>query len=767
MSLIGFDKRDLDRILGEVSQFAETIYGKEIVCSLPLLPSIFHIKKEQDRIKRLQEVVRKTGYYIPFIDDIRLYLQRSEKVDFLTEEEAGFIYSNILSLLGFFEKYGDLGLNSFLDKDFDNVSLLKELKLDLAKYLTERGNISPSSSPELLRIIEEKEFLRQGIQDRLEKILSTRQQIFQDRYYTIRDGRYVLPLKANFKKDLKGTIRDTSQSGDTLFVEPEAISELNDKYVLLEKREEIEKRKILTLVTKKIKDKVSYIREGLLFLGYIDSLMARVRYLLRYDLNFPDMGDNKGIYLNNAYHPLFIQKSDVVKNDFIMGGDKEVFLITGPNGGGKTVSIKTISMIIVLSHIAIPVPISDRSYIPYFSCFCFDMEDRQSIDTGVSSFTSKMLLWKEIMNNISPDTIAFVDELGNFTNPQEGAAISIAFIDEIINRGGRIIAGTHLDEIKEYVSTRRDGIVSSMIWDEKLKKPTYKISYGTYSGSFAIEVLKELGFDKNFIKKCEDNLSNDYIYIEELKRKREREYLEVLKVKEEIDREKKELEKLILEREATLKKLKDEKYELLLSYKKEMEALKERIEREIKSLPKDPKLAREFFKAVSKQSEDTIKKLWETEIIEGEEKFNVGDEVLLIGLNERGKIIEIDGDNYNVLSGRLKIWVDKTAIRKIDKKIGKEIDISRKKDFQIYTDFFPEIDVRGKRVDEAIELIDKFLDRALLAGAKRAKIIHGAGEGKLRENIHKYLKENLIISSFKLGDIREPGGSYYTVVEIK
>ncbi|MCX7990509.1 MAG: Smr/MutS family protein [Proteobacteria bacterium] len=769
MPLFGFDRRDLDKVLSDVAFFAETAYGKETVLKLPVLQSLNDILREQERLKKVQELLVKNAYQIPYIDDIRGYLDRTEKIDFLTEEEAGFIYINLSALVSFFERYENLKLGSVLDYDYPYKTKLKDAQKDLSGYLTERGKININCSEELKKIFIEKDFFRESIVSKLEKLMNFKTKIFQDKYYTIRDGRYVLPVKANFKKDIKGTIRDTSQSGDTFFIEPEIISDLNDKLVFAEKREEIEKRKILLKVTDIIKKNLREIREGLYFFGYVDSLIARVKYLLRYDLYLPEICENSDISLYNAYHPLFISKSDVVKNDFVLPKDKKIFLITGPNGGGKTVSIKTIMMITLLTHMAVPVSASEKSRVSFYKRFCFDMEDKQSIEAGVSSFTSKMLLWKDIIDNLSEDTIVFIDELGNFTNPEEGSAISIALLDYLVKKGGKVIAGTHIDEIKEYVFSREDGIVSSMLWDNREHRPTYKISYGFYSGSFAIEVLKKLGFQRDFIESCEKNLANDYIYIEELKKKREKEYLDSLELKEALESKKKELEKIEAERLSLLKRIEDEKYNLLKKSVKEIELLKNRIEEEIKALPKDRKLAREFYKAFSKEGDELLKKLSEVNIIDFEdETLKVGDEVLLVNLNEKGKIIDIDGDNYNILTGKLKIWVNKSEIRKIDKVEKKSEQNKINLSYSLpKTDIIPEIDVRGKRVDEALGLIDKFLDRAILSGLDRIKIIHGAGLGKLRESIHLFLKESSVVSSYKLGDAKEKGGSYYTVVELK
>lgn len=262
-------------------------------------------------------------------------------------------------------------------------------------------------------------------------------------------------------------------------------------------------------------------------------------------------------------------------------------------------------------------------------------------------------------------------------------------------------------------------------------------------------------------------MKNDYIYIEDLKKKREREYLEILNIKKSLEEKEKELEKLKGEKISLLKKIEDEKYELLNKYSKDIELLKKKIEEEIKSLPKDQKLAREFYKAFDRESKDSLKKLSETKIIDEDETFNIGDEVFLVNINEKGKIIDIDGNNYNVLTGRLKIWVDGSALRKVGKNQMSKIANTIKGVDYIERDFIPEIDVRGKRVDEAIPIIDKFLDRSILSGFEKIKIIHGAGMGKLRENIHKFLKESPVVVSFNMGDIKERGGSYFTIVTLK
>jgi DNA mismatch repair protein MutS2 len=772
MPLVNQEVTEVKKILEEISAYCFCRYGVAFLFKLTPATNHEYLVREIVKVNTLSRHYIKTAVPEPgnieFIDNL---LDKSHIVNFLLEEELYKILSTLKNVCHFISSLSSAGIEKELSIDFRGVDKIMEYCQYVQKHISDQGYVKPDATPVLNEILNEKEICKSRLHKKLDRYLTVKKAVLQDTYFTVRGGRYVLPVKAGFKKDIKGVVRDTSQSGDTLFIEPYEVSELNDSLFLLLKSEEKEKEKILKDLTDELKKHTGLILSIMSDIGYFDSILARAKYMLALNLHFPQLSSKNGIYLIKASHPVYAKRSDIVSNDFILREDKKILLITGPNGGGKTVALKTISSIIILTQMGIPTPVSELSKVGLYKKIYFDMGDTQDMETGMSSFTAKMFLWKYILDNADKDSLVLVDELGNFTNPYEGAAISCAFIDNLLRKGATLLAGTHLDQIKEYVFAMDLAETASMLWDEVKMTPRYAISYGLASGSFAVDMAKKAGFSASFIEECENLLSSDYIYLDRVKRKNERALSEAERKLGIIHEKLKELDIVADEKKILLQKLKQEGLRMMELYRDEVDRLLKLYRENLDAIPKNRLSIKTSADALITDLREINRNFTEKLIPHQKKTYQAGDNIYLPVLKLEGKITGIEADKVHIIAGNMKLTVPVCEIQESSAQdnLGMKINANRGA-YNVSDGFQPEdvvADLRGKKVDEALDVLDKIIDSAILIGLTQIKIIHGAGKGNLKEAVHNFLKSHRMIISFKTGGYMDRGGSYYTLAEIK
>ncbi len=764
MLFVNPPEKEIKFVKDQIISFCASAYGKRVISLLSFFEDKHSLQKEIDKIGKVKILLDAHKYLesipISFIDEILLKI---EKVTCLTEEEIGRVYITLKSVEFYIKNFFDLKIiGNIFDGKVEYNSLFEATEI-IGRFFTQNGSIKNNATSELREIIEAKEVIKGKIHKVIDSIFLNKRKLLQDDFFVFRDERYVLPVKTSFKNDFNGIVRDTSQSGDTLFMEPFEIINLNDELIMLKRMEDKEKTRILKMITEEMKKYYKNIIKILEIYGLWDSYVARVKYMEKFKLTYPEISDND-IYLRDAIHPFLLDKKPIA-NDIIIKGDKNILLITGPNGGGKTVALRILAYVYAATYMAIPVTIKKGSAIKFFEKFYFDILDIQDIEHGISSFTAKMILWKEILEKADEKTLIIIDEMGSFTNPQEGAAISCAFLSRLIERKATIVAGTHLDQIKEFFLNKKSCLTASLLWDDRLLKPTYKIVYGTYSMSYAVDVLKSLGFSKDFVSDCLVFLGSDYINLKKMIDNYKKKLIEIDKKRKEITELKNQLDSVLRERIENFKYIRSKFVRIEREYEEKIKELLIKYESFLERTKNNSKEIKNFEENLLVEKDkifSTIKKILPKE----KKHFEIGDLVYLKQLNKEGKIINIGEKKVYILIEGKKLSFDKKMVYESwGEKNTKEISVSNNFTFSIQNINIDSIDLRGKRVDEAIAMLEKFVDNAYISGIGKIKIIHGSGKGKLKEFVHNYLKTDKRIKKFYLGDIREKGGSYYTEVE--
>ena len=689
-------------------------------------------------------------------------LNTSKSLKNIITEEESIEYNNIYSLL-------------------NSLNIYAQLERDLEVSIISAEEISDEASHELKRIRRMIKSKNDLIRDRLNQLISTSDKLM-DNIYTLRDGRYVVPVRSEFKNSFKGIVHDQSSSGQTVFIEPMFVIDLNNDLKKLEIEEEKEIERILREFSKRIYEILPQLITNLSIISSIDFIFARGK--LAYDMEAikPIINDNGIISLKSAKHPL-IDKDKVVPIDISLGNSFNTLVITGPNTGGKTVTLKTVGILTLMTQFGLMIPCFDNSEVAIFDEIFADIGDEQSIEQSLSTFSSHMKNIIDIINNAKTNSLILFDELGSGTDPEEGSGLSISILNYFLEKNIRTIATTHYSQLKMYAMSTENVQNGAMEFNVEKLEPTYKLIIGISGKSNAFEISKKLGLDDSFIINAKKFISNNDLSFD--------------KLVSNVDNRRKEYEELIIEQRELLnfnKKIKQEYENKLEKFNSQKEKRIKKLEEYIEnSINETDKFCRETInhinKARSKEQSHKLKKISE-EILEKIEKINhnksikndinsnisneplmLGEEVKVLSLNENGFIQTLPDKNGNVQVkiGILKVNASINDIIRIESIIDKSKEkTSYSKSTFIKSDklYSNKIDVRGYNTEDAIYEIDKFLDDSFIANLNEVTIVHGKGTGILRNNITDFLKKHKLVKSFSFGKLNE-GGDGATVVKLK
>ena len=689
-------------------------------------------------------------------------LNTSRSLKNIITEEESIEYNNIFSLLK------SLNIDTQLERD---------LEVSIISY----EEISDEASPELKRIRRMIKSKNDLIRDRLNQLISTSDKLM-DNIYTLRDGRYVVPVRSEFKNSFKGIVHDQSSSGQTVFIEPMFVIDLNNDLKKLEIDEEKEIERILREFSKRIYEILPQLIANLSIISSIDFIFARGK--LAYDMEAikPIINDKGIISLKSAKHPL-IDKDKVVPIDISLGNSFNTLVITGPNTGGKTVTLKTVGILTLMTQFGLMIPCFDNSEVAVFDEIFADIGDEQSIEQSLSTFSSHMKNIIDIINNAKSNSLILFDELGSGTDPEEGSGLSISILNYFLEKNIRTIATTHYSQLKMYAMSTENVQNGAMEFNVEKLEPTYKLIIGISGKSNAFEISKKLGLDDSFIFNAKKFISNNDLSFD--------------KLVSNVDNRRKEYEELIIEQRELLnfnKKIKQEYENKLEKFNSQKEKRIKKLEEYIEnSINETDKFCRETInhinKARSKEQSYKLKKISE-EILKKIEKINhnksikndinsnisnetlmLGEEVKVLSLNENGFIQTLPDKNGNVQVkiGILKVNASINDIIRIENIIDKSKEkTSYSKSTFIKSEkmYSNKIDVRGYNTEDAIYEIDKFLDDSFIANLNEVTIVHGKGTGVLRNNITDFLKRHKLVKSFSFGKFNE-GGDGATVVKLK
>ena len=668
----------------------------------------------------------------------------------------------------------------YIDKLIEDLYTDKRLEDEINSKIISEEEIADDASRELLRIRRGIVAKKDSIKNRLNGILSSHADFLQDAIVTLRDGRYVVPVKIENKSRVKGLVHDISGSGQTAYIEPMAVVEANNdlKELYIKENQEIEK--ILRKLSELVGETSEEIKSNQEKLIELDFIFAKARLALNYHANMPKLNREGRINLIKAYHP-FLDRKIAVSIDINLGIDFTSLIVTGPNTGGKTVSIKTVGLLTLMTQFGLLIPADEASEIAVFEKVFADIGDEQSIEQSLSTFSSHMVNIVYILKNVTANSLVLFDELGAGTDPTEGAALARSIMDFMLERKIRCISTSHYNQLKVYALTT-DGVANaSMEFDVDSLSPTYRLLIGVPGKSNAFEISRRLGLPDEIIGEAKKLLSSENIEFEDVLQSIDEDRTKIREYKEELEREKIDLEKENKRLQSKIKKLEDQKEKILEKSREEAKRLllntkenvdiilseineaKDNISSEnSKKIQEAQDLLRESIKNARDKSELEIAKA-KNPIKE----IKVGDKVRT-SLGNIATVLELPDKKGNVLvqSGIMKMNMPKDSLTRIDVQEDTTKHNTRSILQNKATNVKSEIDIRGKNFEDAKDIVDKYLDDAYLSGLKSVRIIHGKGTGVLRKKLREHFRSVKTIKSYKDAEYNE-GGDGVTVVILK
>lgn len=677
----------------------------------------------------------------------------------------------------------NLNLNH-LRKLYDSLASLDDLKKKLSMTIVSRDEVADSASSTLRSIRRSKKLKNQAIEDKLNSYITSdkTKKYLQDAIVTMREGRYVIPVKNEYRSSVEGMIHDISQKGSTVFIEPMAVVKLNNELRELENEEKKEIERILYELSSEVSEYKAYLETNEEALKSISFIFARARLAREMRATEPILNDKGYVNLKNARHPL-IPKDKVVPTTLELGDEYTSLIITGPNTGGKTVSLKTVGLITLMAKSGLNIPCDNNSSVAVFDRVFADIGDEQSIEQSLSTFSSHMKNIVHIVENAEYNDLVLFDELGAGTDPTEGAALAISILKLFRERRIRTMATTHYSQIKFYALTSEGVKNASMEFNVDTLSPTYRLIIGIPGKSNAFEISRRLGLDQKIIDSAKELLNeNDTRFedvlkaIEEDRTEIENKRIKINEENEEIERLREKLEnknkKLEEKQEAIINKAKEEAREIVKKAKNESAFIIDEL-KDISSLSKKEdrrrlQEAKDYLRDLEDENRLKIKdnKKRTKEI---PKDIKLGESVRIISIDKFGEV-ETLPDEKGDLNIQVGIMSVRSNIKDIERSESKEEAKVEKKTRSINKakskNISSEINLIGRTVDEAIILLDKYLDDAYLARLKEVRIIHGKGTGTLRDAIRKYLQNSKHVIEYREADYTE-GGSGATVAVIK
>lgn len=777
---------EYNKITAMLETHARCQIGKERARKLEPLTELAELNAELDLTSEAEAVLFRLGQSpIDEFPDTRDTLKRIKAVSALSMRELLDLASCLRAIRI---------AKSALTKEPDQIRLAsmavnlpsyKFIEDELNRCILNEDEMFDGASPALSRIRRELRVANEKVREKLNSMIrsSTYQQYLQDPIITMRNGRFVIPVKQEYRKQIPGLIHDQSGSGQTLFIEPAAVVELGNtfKKLLAQERDEIER--ILSELTSMVAPYGEDIYNALILLGEIDLRFAKAQ--LARDMNAvrPEMNDELRIRIVRGRHPL-LDKAKAVPIDIWLGEDFKTLIITGPNTGGKTVTLKTVGLFTLMAQAGMFVPADVGTRLGVFKNVYADIGDEQSIEQSLSTFSSHMTRLVGILKNADDKSLVLLDELGAGTDPIEGAALAMSILETLYGRRSTTLATTHYSEIKAF-ALARDGMENaSMEFDIDKLCPTYRLFIGIPGKSNAFEISKRLGLDDDVINRAKQFLKGEDVRFEDVisgaesqrriaeqeRKLAEQARAELDALRAEVEKEKKKLEET---KKGYQAKAREDARRVVADTKREMERLIVQI-RSMKSINQSE------ADRVIQASRDAVRER-ENALVEPEKKVadmsvapksvNPGDEVRIVSLeNKKATVLKKPDAKGDVLvqAGIMKIAVRLDDLRLLNEpaKKGPQTDAAAGKVTLGDKSVGLSIDVRGKLVDEAIIEVDRYLENTAMNGLNEVMIIHGKGTGALRAGIQSYLKTHRLVESFRQGAYGE-GDAGVTAVTIK
>ena len=650
-----------------------------------------------------------------------------------------------------------------LKKLFTSLKNLDDITGKIRRAISEDGEVKDDASKELFSIRSKKRQIVEELKRKSERLREKYREFLQEDLVVVRDGRYMLPVRSSHRPKVRGIVHHTSSSGATVYVEPEELIFLNDKKRTLEEDERREVHRILREISNALLSKMNAVKENISLIAHIDSLYARAMYILKENAIVVYPNGDRELILKEARHPL-IPKERVVPISLRIPKEKNGLVITGPNMGGKTVTLKTIGLFSALVMSGFPVPASEGTKIPAFSKILVDIGEDQSIELSLSTFSSHINRIVKILKEADENSLVLIDELGSGTDPMEGAALALSIVEELLSRNCKFAVTTHITSIKLFAIENEKIESASVEFDPNTLSPTYRIMMGVPGASHAFDIAKSLGIEEEVLERARKHLSGESVEIEAVIRKLQNEVNLVESERERLESERRKLESERKRYEEEYRKLRSKKIEeidrQLKDLTSQVDEVMKKLEGAIHALKK--KKEEELRKAVKSLMKEK-KKLKDIRIEDTGGDIKPGLYVRLKGGTSVGLVLKEKEDKVLVDFGTMKIEVPKSSlvIAKPPERRSQERNI----EYQPASLEKPEIDIRGMTVEEAEGVIPVFIDKLVLSEFNKGYIIHGKGTGRLAAGVWEILREDPRVKSYRFGTPGE-GGTGVTVVEV-
>lgn len=776
---------EFDKIRAQLAEYATSEKGKQMIKELPIEVEEKAIQNKIEETADGVELLRlKQGIPIPRLKDISFTLKRLELEAGLNGREL----SDILRVLAttheverFFEKVEEeeIALKR-VSRLVEKLESIPEVTKELEASIREDGYVLDSASPTLHGIRVGIQKTEQEIRRQMDQYLTGKNaQYLSDTIITIRNDRYVLPVKAEYKSVFGGTIHDQSATGQTLFMEPQAVVNLNNKLREYQVQEKREVERILWELSQKLMPYTNSLHQNHYVLARLDVVNAKAQFANEIKATEPIIDRQNHVALWKAWHPL-LDREKAVANDIILGEEYQAIVITGPNTGGKTILLKTVGVIQLMAQMGLYIPAGENSRVGIFTEIFADIGDEQSIEQNLSTFSSHMSNIVSILKQINDKSLLLIDEIGSGTDPQEGSSLAIAILDYIASKQSYVIASTHYPELKAYGYDRPKTINASMEFDGDTLQPTYQLLLGVPGRSNAFDISKRLGLPSIIIDQARGLLSEEdqdlNAMISDLEQKRRRAQRDADKMRHQLELSTQLLEDLQKETEqfkankARLLEEAKERANTLIEQSKDdadkiLSEIRELQLRSKQSTVKEHEMIEKKTALTDLKHEQDLKKNKVLRKEKAKKALQVGQSVEVLSFGQRGTLIEkVSDEEWVVQMGiiKMKIAIEDLAPIAETQEAKQQVIVKSARSSHVSS----ELDLRGKRYEEAMKDLELYLDAAILANYPRVTIIHGRGTGAIQQGVHKVLRSHRSVASYEFAPMNT-GGNGATIVTFK
>ena len=776
---------EFNKIKDKLKDYAITTSSKEMIDKLQPYETIYEVRKKlKETDEALDLLITKGNPPFEGLHDVKEGVERAKKGGVLSPGQLlkiGGMLKCSRNFKNYISRREDETAHLILEDLAYILTPIKNLEDTIEISIISEEEISDRASGTLNSIRRNLKEKNSSVRDKINSIVRSNAKYLQDSLYTMRGDRYVLPVKAEYKSAVPGLVHDQSSTGATLFIEPMSLVNLNNEIKELKLKEKAEIERILMDLSNKVFDVIDTVESNFNILTELDFIFAKGKYASNLNAICPEVNEDKSFDIIQGRHPL-IDPKFVVPSDIYLGKEFSTLMITGPNTGGKTVTLKTVGLLHLMALSGLLIPAKDNSSVSFFRSIFADIGDEQSIEQSLSTFSSHMTSIVKIMESADESSLVLFDEIGSGTDPTEGAALAISIIETLREQGARIIATTHYSELKGY-ALRTSGIENASVeFDVETLKQTYRLLIGIPGKSNAFEISKRLGLREEVISKARQNISSENLKFEDLIRDLQeksilanRDAREAKKLKIEAD----ELKKKYDEKLKKLDEIRDKAYsEARQEARNIIARAKDEADEILKAMRELEKLGiaqggRARLEEERKKLKDSLENKEASLIKEREnngeviDKVTLGMDAYLPSLNQNVIIISMPDSKgeVQVEAGIMKINVKLKDLRKIKNATTKKERKRRELNLNLKS-VESRVDLRGMDSEEACYRVDKYLDEAYMANLGEVTIVHGKGTGVLRKAINDMLKRHPHVKNYRLGEYGE-GGDGVTIVVLK